>query len=50
MADVLNSLMQSFLNSRLNSHWLFSRGGLALLPTTQNCDCYVIALLAVIDL
>ena len=31
----LNSLMWSFLNSRLNSHWLFRGGGLALLPTTK---------------
>ena len=31
----LNSLMWNFLNSRLNSHWLFRGGWLALLHTTH---------------
>ena len=37
LVDFLNSLIWSYLNSRLNSHWLFRGGGLALLPTTQRC-------------
>jgi hypothetical protein len=35
LVDFLNSLIWTFLNSRLNSHWLFRGGGLALLKSDE---------------